>query len=397
MLFYDIIFVLLSILTMNKPKKTITQKLFRLMIIIIMFFVVLHIVFVVTGTTYIYKALIYNYVNIDDYKIFENRIIAAKEPKPLPAQKNKTISAELKKLHDSLKTVAFLVVKNDTIVYEQYQPPYNEHSYSNSFSMAKSVVNILIGIAYKEGLIKSLDTPVYEYLPEFKDGEKSKITIRHCLMMASGLNFQEEYAGPFNHTTESYYGTDLRKLIRKLKVVTPPGKVHNYKGSDPLILSFILNKVTKKTLSEYMSEKLWTPLNATDNALWSLDKKNGDEKSYCCLNSNARDFARIGLLYLHKGNWKGKQIVDTNYVLQSIEPLNLPDEKGEKAEYYGYMWWLMNYKNEKVFYARGILGQYIIVVPSKNIVMVRLGENSGKKEGIHPVLVKKMIEESWSW
>lgn len=367
------------------------------MMIIIVFFALLHLVFVITGTQYIYKAVIYNYVNIDDYKIFHNRTIAAQKPEPLPTHKQKSISPELKKLHTELKTVAFLVVKNDTVVYEQYQAPYGEHSLSNSFSMAKSIVSILVGIAHKEGLIKDLDTPVCEYLPEFKEGEKAKITIRHCLMMASGLNFQEEYASPFNHTTESYYGTDLHKLIRKLKVVTPPGKIHNYKGSDPLILSFILNKVTKKTLSEYMSEKLWTPLNATDNALWSLDTKNGDEKSYCCVNSNARDFARIGLLYLHKGNWKGKQLVDTHYVEQSVKPLTLPDEKNETAEYYGYMWWLMNYKNEKIFYARGILGQFIIVIPSKNIVIVRLGEDSGKKEGIHPVIVKKMTEEVWNW
>jgi CubicO group peptidase (beta-lactamase class C family) len=382
---------------MAKKKKTIPQKLFRILILIIVFFAVLHIVFVITGTQYIYKALIYNYVNIDDYKIFHNRTVHAGKPEPLPVQKQKNISLEHQKLHTELKTIAFLVLKNDTVMYEQYKTPYNEHSLSNSFSMAKSIVSVLVGIAHKEGLIKDLDTPVYEYLPEFKEGEKAKITIRHCLMMASGLNFQEEYAGPFNHTTESYYGTNLRRLIRKLKVVTPPGKVHNYKGSDPLILSFILNKVTKKTLSEYMSEKLWTPLNATDNALWSLDTKNGDEKSYCCVNSNARDFARIGLLYLHKGNWKGRQLVDTSYVEQSLKPLTLPDEKGETAEYYGYMWWLMNYKNEKVFYARGILGQFIIIVPAKNIVIVRLGEDSGKKEGIHPLLVKKMIEEIWNW
>lgn len=382
---------------MTKNKKTVVQKVLKALFITVIGFTVLHLIFLATGTQYIYKALLYNYVDIDDYKIFYNRTIAAKAPKPLPLKKEKTISLELQKLHDSLKTIAFLVVKNDTIVHEQYKAPYHEHSLSNSFSMAKSVVSILVGIAHKEGLIKNLDAPVYEYLPEFKDGEKVKITIRHCLMMASGLNFQEQYNGPFNHTTESYYGTDLRKLIRKLKVVTPPGKVHHYKGSDPLILSFILNKVTQKTLSEYMSEKLWTPLNATDNALWSLDKKDGDEKSYCCLNSNARDFARIGLLYLHKGNWNGIQLVDTSYVEQSLTPLTLPDEKGQIASYYGYMWWLMNYKNEKIFYARGILGQYIIVVPSKNIVIVRLGEDSGKKNGIHPVLVTKMIDEVLNW
>ncbi|MCS7078025.1 MAG: beta-lactamase family protein [Bacteroidia bacterium] len=373
------------------------KKYFYFILALVPVLAILHIIFVITETTYIYKALIYNYVNIDDYKIFENRTIAAKSPEPLPMSKKKSPSPELQKTLEDLKTVAFLVLKNDTIIHEQYTPPYNEHSLSNSFSMAKSVVSILVGIAYKEGLIKNLDTPVHEYLPEFKDGEKAKITVRHCLMMASGLNFEENYGGPFNHTTESYYGTNLRKLIKKLKVVDKPGTVHRYKGSDPLILSFILNKVTKKTLSEYMSEKLWTPIHAVDNALWSLDTKNGDEKSYCCINSNARDFARIGLLYLHQGNWKGKQIVDTSYVKESLQPLSLPDEKGNKAEYYGYMWWLMQYKNEKVFYARGILGQFIIVIPSKNIVVVRLGEDSGKKEGIHPVIVKRIVEEVIRW
>ncbi|MCS7029045.1 MAG: beta-lactamase family protein [Bacteroidia bacterium] len=373
------------------------QRLIRIVVGIVAILSLLHLIFWLTDTTYIYKALIFNYADIDDYKIFHNRTIKAKSPEPLPVRKNKNISPSLQKLHDSLKTVAFLVVKNDTIVYEQYAKPYHEHALSNSFSMAKSVVSILVGIAYKEGLIKSLDTPVHEYLPEFKEGDKAKITIRHCLMMASGLNFQERYNSPFNHTTESYYGTDLRKLVRKLKVIHTPGTVHRYKGSDPLILSFILNKVTGKTVSEYMSEKLWTPIHAVDDALWSLDKENGDEKSYCCINSNARDFARIGLLYLHKGNWKGKQIVDTQYVEQSLTPLPIPDEKGNKAEYYGYMWWLMSYKNQSVFYARGILGQLIIVIPSKNIVIVRLGEKIGKKDGIHPIIIKKMIDEVLEW
>ena len=125
-------------------------------------------------------------------------------------------------------------------------------------------------------------------------------------------------------------------------------------------------------MSEYASEKLWQPLGAEHPALWSTDKNNGNEKAFCCFNSNARDFARIGQLMLDSGKWKGMPIIDSAFYVQSVTACNIPDDDGLDCDYYGYQWWIRP-EFPGVFYARGILGQYIIVIPSKKTVLVRLG------------------------
>ncbi|MBY0426438.1 MAG: beta-lactamase family protein [Cytophagales bacterium] len=287
---------------------------------------------------------------------------------------------------EQYESVAFVVIKNDSIVHEQYWDGYGPSSLSNSFSMAKSVVSILIGAAIKDGKIKGLDQPVGDFLPEFTSDGKEKITIRHLLMMSSGLNWQESYANPVSMTTEAYYGDNIRSLLGRLKAIETPGKYFNYLSGDTQILSFVLKAATGKSLSEYASEKLWQPMGAENDALWCLDKKDGDEKAYCCINSNARDFARIGKLYLNYGNWKGLQIVDTTWVKESttLAPV-LDKETNKPIDFYGFQWWLRKgYKGQDVFYMRGILGQYVIVVPSKNLIIVRLGKKRSKeKTGEH--------------
>jgi CubicO group peptidase (beta-lactamase class C family) len=145
------------------------------------------------------------------------------------------------------------------------------------------------------------------------------------------------------------------------------------------LLGLIVEKATGKSLSRYASEKLWQPLGAEHPALWSTDKKDGVEKAFCCFNSNARDFARIGQLMLDSGRWKGNEIISPDYYAQSITPCNIPDNSGQPVNYYGYQWWLCP-SFPGVFYARGILGQYIIIIPSKNMVVVRLGhKRSGNR------------------
>ena len=160
-------------------------------------------------------------------------------------------------------------------------------------------------------------------------------------------------------------------------------------------MGLILEKVTGKPLSEYASEKLWKPLGAEHPAKWSTDKKNGHTKSYCCFNSNARDFARIGQLMLDSGKWKGSEIISPDYYQKSITACAINDENGSSCSYYGYQWWLVPYK-PGVFYARGILGQYIIIIPEKHIVVVRLGEKRGLiyKETV-PQEVNDLIE--WAY
>jgi CubicO group peptidase (beta-lactamase class C family) len=179
-----------------------------------------------------------------------------------------------------------------------------------------------------------------------------------------------------------------------MKLVRTPGTIFSYKSGEAQLLAMTLEKAVGEHLSDYASEKLWQPIGAEHPAYWSLDHKNGEEKAYCCFNSNARDFARLGELYLHGGNWKGKQIVDSAYVRQSVEPNKLSDEDGNTVDYYGYLWWLLPYKGHRIFYAQGLLGQYVIVIPDKNLIVVRLGSKRGDPKGDHTY---KIVYDMVDW
>jgi CubicO group peptidase (beta-lactamase class C family) len=352
------------------------KKIIKWFILLILLIVVLFSAFaVVTGRAYLFKAVYYNFADIDDYKIFTNDTVrtAAPQPWPVSEQFNKVASPDsLNKLLQEIKTIAVVVIKNDSVLYEKYWEGYSDSSLSNSFSVAKSITSLLVGAAIKEGKIKSVDELVGNYLPEFKKGLAAKLKIKDLLTMSSGSNWDESYSNPLSVTTEAYYGSDVLRVAKSVKVEKEPGTYHTYKSGDTELLVLILEKATGKSLSLYASEKLWQPLGAEHAALWSTDHKNGIPKAYCCFNTNARDFARIGQLMLDSGKWKGNTIIDSNYYSQSISPCNIPDEQGQACNYYGYQWWLAP-AYPRVFYARGILGQYIIVIPSKNIVVVRLG------------------------
>lgn len=354
-----------------------------------------------TDYRYIYKALWYNFPGIDDYTIFHNREIkASSAPQPWAIANNTDqyrLNDELKQQLQELETIAFLVVKDDTIRHEAYFNGYDQSSLSNSFSMAKSIVSLLVGIAIQDGLINDVNDPIANYLPEFSTDDKKEITIEHVLMMSSGLSWDESYAGLFSITTKGYYGTDLKKTIFDLKAIEKPGERFEYRSGDTQLLAILLEKVTGKPLSEYMHEKLWQPLGAEHTALWSLDQKEGIEKAYCCINSNARDFAKIGQLMLHKGRWYNQTIVSEAYISKAIEG-NVYDNQHSEPNY-GYMWWLIpDYKGYNIFYARGILGQFLICVPDLNCIIVRLGHKRGeKRDEFHHHETYLMIDQAIDW
>jgi CubicO group peptidase (beta-lactamase class C family) len=335
----------------------------------------------ISGKTYLFKAVYHNFADIDDYKIFTNNIVATGKPQPWafsPAYNKPACPDTLTSLLENLQTVGLLVIKNNSLLFEKYWDGYSDSSLSNSFSMAKSITSLLIGIAIKEEKIKSADDPVGNYLPEFKNGLAAKLRIKDLLTMSSGSDWDESYANPLSITTEAYYGNDIHKTAVKVNILKEPGTYHTYKSGDTELLGLIVEKATGKSLSEYASEKLWKPLGAEHAALWSTDHDNGNEKAYCCFNTNARDFARIGQLMLDSGRWNGSAIIDPDYYHQSVSPCNIPDEAGLSCNYYGYQWWLRPaYGN--IFYARGILGQYIIIIPSKKIIVVRLGKKRSAK------------------
>jgi CubicO group peptidase (beta-lactamase class C family) len=256
---------------------------------------------------------------------------------------------------------------------------------SNSFSISKSWISTLIGIAIKEEKIKSVDQKVCAFLPNFCEGRNAGLTIKDLLTMSSGLNWKEDYYNPIGQTSEAYYGNDVSGLMNNLKVVETPGKVFKYHSSCTQLLTFILEVASEKTISDYASEKLWKPMGAKHPALWNTDVVRGDEKGFCCINSNARDFARLGKLYLHKGNWNGLQILDKNYVKSATSAANLLDENGSPNTNYGFQFWLAERQGLAIYYARGLWGQYVICIPEKDMIIVRLGKKYGKhlEDGHH--------------
>lgn len=353
-----------------------------------------------TGYRYLFSALRHNFPAIDDYKIFANRKIR-KSTMPqawsISVEYNKIpISDSLRNKLEQLGSIAFLIIKDYKIAYEEYWEDYNKASFSNSFSMAKTYVSVLTGIALKQGYIKSLDQPVYDFLPEFKNDKRNKITIRHLITMSSGLNWKESYLNPFSVTTRGYYGDDIKQTCLNLECEESPGEYFEYRSGDTQILAMVLEVATGLNLSQNLEKNLWDPMGAEQDALWSLDKPNGTEKAYCCISSNARDFARLGRLFMQQGKWGNKAILDENFVNESLLPAPLIDkETQEMVDFYGYSWWLIpEYRGHRIFYARGILGQYVICIPERNIIVVRLGHKRGSKVGAHFKELYMMIDEA---
>lgn len=375
------------------------KKRFKPLFYLLIFGLVLHITLMFTGNLHLYKAVWYNFAGIDDYQIFPNRTVEPSEqPYSWPVSSNYNEISLPKYLKDTLainKTVAFLVIKDDSIVYEKYEEDYGPGSFSNSFSMSKSFVSALTGIAIEENKIGSVEDKVVDYLPWLKGSHKDQLKIKHLLGMSSGSDWDESYLNPFSVTTKSYYGNDLLSIMKNEYAITDrPGQFFNYKSGDTQLLAYVIMQASGKSLSEYASEKLWKPLGARNKALWSLDHKGGDEKAYCCFNSNARDFARIGQLYLDSGRWQGKTLIAHDYIKATLQPrLHLKDHKsGEKVDFYGYLWWLIpDFMGQPVYYARGIAGQYIICLPHKDIVIVRLGHERMDSKDHHPKEVYTMI------
>jgi CubicO group peptidase (beta-lactamase class C family) len=307
--------------------------------------------------------------DIDGYSYFANRTVSIGKPQPWPvsSEYNKdTIPRDCLDFFKKHKTEAYLIIRNDSILYEQYWDGYSDTSHTNSFSSAKSITSILAGIAISEGKIKSIHQRVSDFIPSFNKGMDSLLTIENLLTMSSSINFNENYYSPFGYPAKAYYGTDLMKMTLKYKVTSKPGRVFNYMSGNSAILGYVVSIATGEKLSDYAAEKLWQPIGAEHPAYWSLDKKDGMEKAYCCFNSNARDFARLGKLYLDSGKWNGKQIVPKEYVIASITP--------KLTAYYGYNWWITRYGKHYVPYTAGLFGQYVYVIADENMVVVRLGK-----------------------
>lgn len=333
------------------------------------------------------RFIFYNFADIGDYKIFPKRDLnsnnkpfvfpkgrtdVARVPKGLYIQ-GKEVSFE--KYLSENKTVAFLIIHHDTIVYEKYFSKYDSSSIVPSFSMAKSYTSALIGCAIDDGLIQSVEQPVTDFIPELKKNGFEKVKIKHLLQMTSGLDFKESYYDPFGEAATFYYGRKLRENTIHLTLKREPGKAYDYTSGSTQVLGLILERVLRtETITHYFERRIWFPLEMEFDGSWSIDKNDGIEKTFCCISARARDFAKFGRLFLHKGNWNGKQLISEKWVNESLTP----DQTEGGVNFYKYQWWLMPQDPDKSFYAQGHLGQYIYVNPVKDLIIVRLGKDYGK-------------------
>jgi CubicO group peptidase (beta-lactamase class C family) len=341
------------------------------------------------------KAVYHNFAAIDDYRIFENRTIAAgaaRVPFPVSEKQMAAPAGDLARQLSDLETTALLVLEDGKIVYESYSLDGGADVLSGSFSMAKSIVALLAGVARQEGKIKSWDESIDHYLPEWEGREEGKVTVRQLLTMTGGFNWDESYWNPFSITTEAYYGSDLLRTVFKQRLASPAGSRFSYQSGTTQLLGMVVSRAVNESLSNYASRKLWVPLEAETDALWSLDRADGLEKAYCCFNAKARDFARIGELVRLGGSWGTNRVVDPEYIREMIRPHGIANSEGKPVDYYGFQWWILKTPEGEVPYARGILGQYIAVIPSKKRVVVRLGKKTGERTDHHPVELRALVE-----
>ncbi|WP_418512728.1 serine hydrolase domain-containing protein [Corallibacter sp.] len=368
---------------------------------VVILFGLLIIVLYITDTDYLLKAVRTIYMKgyttayLEDYKHFDNQPLEIGKPQPWPNHKDYNSVKETEKLSETNKqngTIAYVIIKNDSIWFENYYDGFDENSKSNSFSMAKSYVSALLGKAIMDGYIKNLDQPVCDFIPEFCDGKAAKMTVGDLSSMASGTNWDERYYSPFSITTRAYFDDDLTKVMTGLKVVNEPGTAYKYASGDTQMLAIVIERATGKKLYNYLTESFWKPLGSENQALWQVDSEGHDlVKAYCCIASNAKDFARMGKLYKDHGKWYGKQLLDSAFIAKSIKP------RFKASPEYGYGWWLKNVEDKHFFMMRGHLGQYVIVEPNDNVIIVRLGHSKGPGDAVATFTpdISTYIEEAY--
>ena len=330
--------------------------------------------------------------NINDHNVFATRTIKTGNTQILPknSQYNqRALPPEVSKEMQQYGTAAYLVLQSGELIHESYFGDYHERSKTNSFSMAKTVTTLMLGIAIAEGHVESLDQPIIDFLPEFKDDPLgSKATIGQLSLMTSGYDWDERYYSPFSPTVELLYGDDIRDFLLARQFTSEPGSYWYYSSASTQLMGIFLERALKQAgaaenLSEYLSEKIWQPLQMNDDALWHLDN-NGMELAFCCLNSNARNFSKLGLLMNQNGNWNGQQVVPAEFVQQMITP--------ESVQHYGLSTWLALDHSPAHFWFSGHLGQYIISIPEHDLVVVRLGERTEPADVTVPILIDVALE-----
>jgi CubicO group peptidase (beta-lactamase class C family) len=361
---------------------------------------------------YVQRCVFWGESGVHDYQKFPERKLQA-GPEPFFFREGseedenhiRTLLQTILKVDDldssfaALGTQAFIVIRNDTILYEGYFNGANRETIVTSFSAAKSYTSALVGIALAEGHIGSIDDPVTRYVPELaaRDGRFSNITLQHLLMMSSGLRFTEpDYPifidDMFSDDALTYYYPELRELaLKNTRIIEPPGRHFVYNDYNPQLLGLVLERSTGQNVTDYLQEKIWRHIGMEFNGSWSLDSEgSGFELMQAGINARAIDFAKFGRLYLKNGSWNGRQVIPAAWVAESIQEDGSIDRTAyypqdpqdglfrffQSNGYYKYFWYgLARDGGQQDFYASGHLGQIIYISPQADLIIVRNAEN----------------------
>lgn len=369
---------------------------------IISLIIILSISLMLYSPQYMFRVIAYGESDTKDYKIFDERPIRKGNDtyfynknenddlgNEIIRYKYKDVIKEksLEELLRDSETTAFIVIKDDNNIYEKYFNGYERDSINTSFSAAKSIVSLLIGIAINEGYINSEKDYISDYISEFKNTAFEDITIEDLLKMRSNIKYREGKLW-FGDDAKTYYMPNLRNLaLNKIKIDENYDREFLYNNYHPLLLGIIIERSTSVSVSQYMEDKIWKKIGAEFDASWSLDSKESSfEKMESGINVRAIDFAKIGSMVINQGKWNNKQIVSSQWIKQSTTPKPSEDEEGYRNNWlkdnnldYNYMWYSTRNKESKEdIFAQGKYGQYIYMSPENKIVIIRHGNKFGK-------------------
>ncbi len=354
---------------------------------------------VVAGPVTVYRVFTSSFeTEIDDFRHYPGRELHASQ---LPFEFQHALaeldltqnalpefaSGDLDSVLAANDSIAFLVIQGDSIVYERYFQGHSESAISQAFSMSKSFTSALVGMAIDDGYFQGVDQPITDFVPELSSAGFDLVTIGHLLSMTSGSDYMEN-DNPFGEHVILNYTPRLEHEILKVGMERAPGTLFRYKSGDNALLALALSRALgAETITDYAQRRMWTPLGMQDDGMWTIDHEgDGLEKSWCCLAASARDFAKLGRLYLNGGQWFGQQLISADWIEQSTQIGQVP-AGGWPEEYtsigwwsYGYQWWLAS-QEAGDYFAYGKDGQFLYVNPGKDLLIVRLGWSQGALPG----------------
>lgn len=315
---------------------------------------------------------------VKDLNIVSSKKCFAYSQDCMPEFKNWAEAKALKKyssieeMLEKSNTTSFVVMKDGKLIYENYFNGIQQGENTQIFSVTKTITTSLLGIAIQEGKIKNIDEPVGDFIPEFKVGDLSKVTLFHLAQMQSGLNY-DEYKRVVQ-TLKYYNSKDNKKALSSLKLKHEPGTVFKYKSIDSQTLGECIERAVGQPFLQYVNEKLFSKLGFQDPVAWSVDsRESGHPKYYGGLNISARDLAKFGNLILNNGVIHHEQVLNP-YTSTFCKDAECRNKEGK----YCNGWWFNTWdESSDVFFAAGFKGQVMMVNKTTGVVIVRLGENKG--------------------